>query len=113
MKDARDDVRERFFGRDGKPLTFEQWRAAFAQPNGVVRDDVGAHQVSTVWIGVSYGPPGRRFIFETMCFSPDARIDGYRRSYSTEGEAKAGHAAIVALLRRFEAHGTLDDWGVG
>jgi len=54
--------------------------------------------VSTVWLGVNYsfgeGPP---IIFETMVFgSGDG--DQYMQRYSTEEQARAGHAETVTLV---------------
>ena len=57
------------------------------------------YRVSTVWLGVNHnftddGPP---IIFETMVFGPkDA--DEYMQRYSTEDQARAGHAETVTVV---------------
>jgi len=56
--------------------------------------DIGAVRVSTVWLGID---PARRsppHIFETWNQATD-----YRETYSSEGEALAGHEAEVARVR--------------
>lgn len=61
----------------------------------VARDELESGVViSTVWLGLDHqwgdGPP---LIFETMVFGGPNDQDQYR--YSTEDEARAGHAEIV------------------
>jgi len=93
-------MRMGYFNRQGQPMSWEQWAAAF--------EDLGAKRVaetilpdgkwvSTVWLGLNHqfgeGPP---LIFETMVFSARGagdELDFYR--YSTEAEAVAGHEAMV------------------
>jgi hypothetical protein len=54
--------------------------------------------VSTVWLGMDHrflddGPP---LIFETMVFPADGSLDELEcERYSTEEEARAGHARLV------------------
>lgn len=56
------------------------------------------HRVSTVWLGANHnfsgGPP---ILFETMVFGPDD-ADEYMVRYSTEDEARTGHAETVTLV---------------
>ena len=64
----------------------------------VARDQVGALDVSTVFLGTDHafgcGPP---LLFETMVFGvPD---DEPCERYSTWDEAVAGHAAMVAWAK--------------
>ena len=95
-----------FYDRNGAPMSLEDWArkigdrdykrvAETTTPSG--------HWVSTVWFGLdhSFGD-ATPLIFETMVFPP--RKDGEKRSsseldarrYSTEEDAKAGHAEMVA-----------------
>lgn len=54
------------------------------------------NRVSTVWLGLDHNySGGRPLIFETMVFPPDSYADLDMARYSTEDEAKAGHAAMV------------------
>jgi hypothetical protein len=91
-----------YYDRQGNPLTLMEWASMFETrgdqkrvaettlPNG--------RWVSTVWLGLDHsfggGPP---LIFETMVFPSQGDmgdLDGDR--YSTEAEALAGHARLVA-----------------
>jgi len=88
---------------------------------GIAETEVaGVWRVSTIWLGLDHGfsfmgaPPD---IFETMvfelaeshgyaklatmewCYRFHAAYDGYTMRYSTETEARGGHAAIVAEVR--------------
>lgn len=88
----------RYYDKTGKPLTLEEWAGLFdddeyrrialtACPGGV--------SVSTVWLGLDHRwrPGGQPLIFETMAFPGEEQ-----ERYSTEEEARAGHAAMVARL---------------
>jgi hypothetical protein len=66
-------------------------------------DDLGAVQVSTVFLGLDHnwrdGPP---LLFETMTFSDDVPALADRQDrYATWDEAVAGHARTVAVVRRY------------
>lgn len=94
-------MRSLYYDRQGKPLQLRDWARLF--------EDVDERRVShttlpdgkwvsTVWLGLDhshgYGPP---LIFETMVFAegePHATVIDSAR-YSTEEEARAGHAAMV------------------
>lgn len=96
-----------YYGRDGSPITRDEWLAAhesqedWERARRVAEDQVGEVWISTVWLGLDhafgYGPP---LIFETMCFGGSMDQEAYR--YSTESEALAGHAEIVSLVRQQE-----------
>lgn len=59
-----------------------------------------SYRVSTVWLGLDHGwGGGRPLIFETMIFTSDEAIDTWCDRYSTEDEARAGHNAVVSLLK--------------
>jgi hypothetical protein len=94
------------FDRQGKPMTTGKWARLMEEKNEhwerVFRVEETSlpdgKLVSTVWTGLNHqygdGPP---LIFETMVFTqkdqPRTDIDSLR--YSTEEEARAGHAEMV------------------
>ena len=91
-----------YFDRAGQPITSTEWsrllsadleacsiaRNDFAGPDGPVR-------VSTMWLGLDHsfddGPP---LIFKTMISG--GWLDGEMVRYSTEADARAGHAELLA-----------------
>lgn len=98
------------YDRQGNPIGF----AEYARQRGRNGDDddpvrvastlVGEVWVSTVWLGIDHGWRGPPLIFETMTFSvEDDDLDAVVwERYSTEEEAHAGHAIVVAeLANRF------------
>jgi hypothetical protein len=56
-------------------------------------------RISTVWLGTNHqwgeGPP---LLFETMVFNGDSTADELMDRWSTEEEAKRGHAEIVTTV---------------
>ena len=74
-------------------------------------------RVSTVWLGLNHnhvddGPP---ILFETMVFGGTEDQDQTQWRYSTEAEARAGHAEIVATIAATvdgETVTDLADWPV-
>lgn len=53
--------------------------------------------ISTVWLGLDHGQWGRPLYFETMVFPKQGDFTELEcERYSTEEEALAGHAAVVA-----------------
>jgi hypothetical protein len=57
--------------------------------------------VSTVWLGINtnFRPEGPPIIFETMVFAKhDMNVDLFCQRYSTEDEAKEGHAFTVMVM---------------
>lgn len=95
----------RYFDRQGNPLTSSEWGQLFSGSEDWRRDLKRVAEttlpngrwVSTVWMGLNHqygdGPP---LIFETMVFaSKDDMGDLDCERYSTEQEALAGHAAMV------------------
>lgn len=63
---------------------------------------VGRVRVSTVFLGFDHGngraPP---ILFETMLFGGPSALDQRQRRYATWEQAVAGHARVVALVRRY------------
>lgn len=59
-------------------------------------------RISTVFLGIdhSFGVGGRPILFETMAFG--GVMDGKCERYATEEEARAGHADMVAEVRKAE-----------
>lgn len=91
----------RCFDRNGNLISFEEWCQKFKEPyKRIARDNIDDKcMISTVWLGVDHqwdlsGPP---LIFETMAFI-DGQDAGLWR-YSTETEAREGHARVVARLK--------------
>ena len=91
--------RSLYYDREGKPIDADEWTRRFAQTESleyrvVQLDEFDDVRVSTVWLGIDHshgeGPP---LIFETMIFG--GPHDGYQARYSTEAEARAGHAVAV------------------
>lgn len=99
-----------YFDRKGNPMSMLEWaQRTEARIDKRVATDVlpNGYWVSTIWLGLNHqfgdGPP---LIFETMVFPCDANgkvadfgdLDCDR--YSTEAEALAGHAALVAKWKQ-------------
>lgn len=97
-----------WYDRQGRPMTDGQrTEQLLADPkySRVARTEIvsaadpgTAYSVSTVWLGLDHrfgdGPP---LIFETMVFATSTR-DELTRRYSTEQEAREGHAEVVTLV---------------
>ena len=87
----------RYYDRQGNPLL--RMSDADWSPEGrrVAKTTIGDVDVSTVHLIIDHrfgdGPP---LIFETMVFG--GPLDEECDRYSTEAEAKAGHAAMVARV---------------
>ena len=92
-----------WFDRQGNPITLEQWGIHHEDYDYIVveKTPMMYHnepvEVSTVWLGLNHnwreGPP---IIFETMVFGGPNDGDCFR--YSTEKEARDGHAVAVHEL---------------
>ena len=91
---------ERYYRRDGTTCSIMEWATSFESPETrrVALDKVGETKVSTVFLGMNHawddGPP---LIFETMVFG--GPLDGEQEQYSTEEQAVAGHAAMLARVK--------------
>jgi hypothetical protein len=85
-----------------------EWARAFAATDGTVAQDfVGRVEVVTYFLGVDYHfhREGAPLLFETGIFPSKRRHDRLARRYHTWAEAEAGHAEIVAELRRERSEG--------
>lgn len=90
---------DRYYDRQGKPITLEAWCADFNDPQKkrVAYDETPQGNVSTVWLGLNHAfVPGTLAIFETLVF--EGPLDGEMDRYATEEEAVAGHAAMLARV---------------
>lgn len=131
-KGIRHDGRPMYFDRQGNPLGLHEWAAKFEgrEYQIVARDELsipgvadGDAFVSTVWLGLDHnhsgeGPP---LIFETMAFAGTVESAlapgrkylndlGIQLRYSTEAEARFGHAAVLHVVRNGLAqHGSVGD----
>ena len=89
----------RYYDRAGKPLSLAEWAVSFGRQQDKVVEQTALpnnRRVSTVWLGLNHqygdGPP---LIFETLVFHDDCNELDCER-YTTEEEAQAGHARMVA-----------------
>ena len=96
-----------YYDRNGTPMTLWEWAAKLEGDESyrIVRQTtVGPYWISTVWLGLNHRVmPGPPLIFETMVFGSGddddmSDLDGER--YSTEKEARSGHARFVRAARR-------------
>lgn len=118
----------RHFDRQGRALSRRDWSRLFSYSDDdgvpyqrIALDLVGDYRISTVWLGLDhnfYG--GAPLIFETIVLNdsypdippiedvldPDKELPEYTKAtdldcdrYSTEEEARAGHARMVEKVR--------------
>jgi len=92
-------IRSTFYTREGNPIfDSAKWAKIFESSDRIItQTNIAKNRlVSTVWLGIDHNfGSGEPLIFETMVFDENrAELDIDR--YSTEVEAKAGHAAMVA-----------------
>lgn len=95
-----------YYDREGRPVSNDQWEALFVRERNnrrVAQSGFGVYGwVSTVWLGLNHayddGPP---LIFETMVFG--GPMDEYMERYTTEAQAREGHALICILLATLRA----------
>jgi hypothetical protein len=83
--------------RSGEPIDYGQWMRLWAEPDyqRILLDEIDEVEVSTIWLGFTVD--GRGHLFETMVFG--GASDGWCQRYRTETGARAGHLAVVRLLR--------------
>lgn len=93
-----------YYDRHGQPITFDRYLELLRDDepdraySRIALDDVGDVRVSTVWLGLDHGwGTERPVIFETMVFG--GPLDEEVVRYSTESEARAGHAAMVQRVK--------------
>lgn len=90
------------YGRDGRPMSHDQWARAFEDHDGrvVAKELFDGGVVSTVWLGIDHGfGGGPPLIFETMVFLRGRSSEVYCDRYPTEAAALAGHDQAVAWVR--------------
>lgn len=99
-----------YYDRQGNPISMRDWTRLStwdARENGyaykvVARDEIGTYLVSTIWLGLNHAfMPGPPLIFETMVFADEDWSGAEQLRYSTEEEARAGHARLVEEVRLF------------
>lgn len=111
-----------WYDRQGQPIDTQKASTLLADPaykrvgltDVTSSSDPGVdYRISTVWLGVNHsfgdGPP---IIFETMVFGIEG-ADEYMQRYTTEEQARAGHAetvTVVAATVADEIVTELDDW---
>ncbi len=88
-----------YYDRQGKPLDMMDWAKRLEIERRVEQTTLpNGRWVSTVWLGLdhSFTPGGPPLIFETMVFPSQGEMcDLDCDRYSTEEEARAGHARMV------------------
>lgn len=91
------------------------WMGEHRKERILERDEIDGYLVSTIFLGLDHQwvPDGRPLYWETMIFNPpdDPKELGdniFMERYSTAKEARAGHAAAIAWLkkRKRQAKGT-------
>jgi hypothetical protein len=91
-----------YYNREGQPMDHAAYLAKLGDKayRRVAKDTIGDSDVSTVWLGLDHGwgYAGAPVIFESMVFRGGNEEDCVR--YSTEADALAGHAELVAGERR-------------
>lgn len=93
----------RYYNRQGEPITINEWVTIGGDPSLRLVEQTelpDGRFISTVWLGIDHRydeSEGEPLIFETMVFpsTRDAR-ELHCERYSTEEQARAGHARILA-----------------
>lgn len=96
-----------YYGRDGKAIPMCEWAVRFEdlEYKRVAQTTIGPWWISTVWLGLDHGfLEGRPLIFESMIFwhGPEGGEPDHDRPmerYTTEAQARRGHASIVRTYR--------------
>lgn len=91
----------KYYDRSGTPISdVMTWAQQLETADRQVADTMlGDVRVSTVFLGLDHQhvPGGPPLIFETMVFGGD--LDDEMERYTTEAQAVAGHAYMVARVR--------------
>lgn len=103
-----------FYDREGRPITMQKWSRMFEdiRYRVVASNNVNNIWISTIWLGLdlNYGLGGPPLLFETMVFDTDNITRPWRdiemRRYSTEAEAREGHAELLELVTLLESTNT-------
>lgn len=105
------DIEKVLYDRQGNRITAAERLAELRMDpeyQFVAQEAVGPYWVSTIWLfghDHNWSRQGPPTLFETMVFGGDGSTDSTtwggleQRRWSTEAEAIAGHAEIVALVR--------------
>ena len=93
---------DRFFGRDGSPITITDWLRRRTAPDYCVVDrwqGASGDYVETVWVGIDvhFGDSQRHSIFETHL---EIRGDKHFYRHVTETSARSGHGRAVWFAER-------------
>lgn len=99
------DHHSEWYDKDGEPVPVLVANDLLAQEDyKIVEQDIFVIddepvKVSTVWIGLNHNwwPGGPIKIFETMIFGGEHHMEQWR--YSTQEEAREGHAHAVSLVQ--------------
>jgi hypothetical protein len=90
-----------YYHRNGKAGDFMAVMREWEAGHSIASDAVREYWISTIWLPIDHnwvhtGPPLR---FETMVFKGDDMTDLDCRRYTSEADARAGHAELLAELR--------------
>ena len=108
---------------EGVQVSEERWSEIFhSEDRRVARDLITAvdsagetfpAEISTVWIGISWGMEEKPLIYETMVFAEGSWMDLGCWRWATRAEAHAGHQRLVSEIvsgdRRIEQPEFSDD----
>ena len=89
-----------YYNRDGEPISPQLWWREFddSESRRVDYTQIGDVEVLTVFLGLDHqlgeGPP---LIYETMAFG--GKLADECERYTTEAQAKFGHAAMVRRVK--------------
>lgn len=97
-----------YYDRGGRPITRDEWTTKFEDHDYKVVEQTfirNRYLVSTVWLGLDHQmwPGAPPMIFETMVFDGEhSRDDLTMQRYSTEAQARVGHAEMVAEVKSWK-----------
>jgi hypothetical protein len=95
-------MRGMYYNRKGEEIELLEWAALVEDPEYKIVEQTECEgiTVSTVWLGLNhnFSGAGAPLIFETMVFG--GPIDEYQDRYSTEDEAREGHAAMIEQVNK-------------
>jgi hypothetical protein len=93
-----------YYGLNGQPISDEEWSEVFrSRERFLGRDLISVAEgweveLSTVWIGISWGAEEKPLIFETMAFEKGSFDDIGCWRWATREEAVAGHQRLVSEI---------------
>jgi hypothetical protein len=89
-----------YYDRSGDAISIDEYaRLHTPDYQRVLLTEHGDVKVSTVWLGIDHGfGRGLPIIFETMVFGGEHDQEQWR--YTTEQEARAGHAEVCSVVSR-------------